>query len=378
MSRIYHSIILLLVLLVCAMPATAASKQSFNKSVQLNGTSFDINSRAAFNFAAQIVTVTAKRGGKKVAALRSDVDHQPQSAEAVDLTGDGSPELVVVGKAGGATAAEALDVYWLNGTTLSRAALPEPEDKNGYKGGDRFHLEDTLIVRTIPVYRAGDAPGKPTGGSRELKYEFKGGAFTLYVQNDKPADTAAAEPAPVAAAPAPAAPIATVVPPVAPAAVVTPAPVAVAAPAALTPSLPVPAPVEPPSAAVAAPVVPAAAPQETAAAAVSRKTAPAGVNRPVVSNVTVSDAGIEIVTTSSPAKYRTMNLDKPERIAIDIPGADSPLAGRKITLNRFGVSKARIGRNKGFIRIVLDGAQKKFPKYVVKRSDNGILVEFPQ
>ena len=83
---------------------------------------------------------------------------------------------------------ESLDVYWLDGTTLSRTTVPELVEKSRYKGGDRFRLEGRLIVRTIPVYRDGDPVGKPTGGTRTVKYDFKEGAFTLNVQSERTAD----------------------------------------------------------------------------------------------------------------------------------------------------------------------------------------------
>jgi type IV pilus assembly protein PilQ len=71
-----------------------------------------------------------------------------------------------------------------------------------------------------------------------------------------------------------------------------------------------------------------------------------------------------------------MRLDKPERIVIDIPDADSHLAGKRVAINRFGVSRARVGRNRGFLRIVLETNSKVFPKFDVKPSDAGITIEF--
>jgi type IV pilus assembly protein PilQ len=73
-----------------------------------------------------------------------------------------------------------------------------------------------------------------------------------------------------------------------------------------------------------------------------------------------------------------MKLEKPERIAVDIFGADSSLVGKKIIINRFGVGTVRVGRNKGFLRVVLDTTHHTFPKYQVKPSATGILVEFTQ
>ncbi|MGB9081131.1 MAG: AMIN domain-containing protein [Desulfuromonadaceae bacterium] len=73
-----------------------------------------------------------------------------------------------------------------------------------------------------------------------------------------------------------------------------------------------------------------------------------------------------------------MKLEHPERIAIDIPDAGSSLTKRTIPINRFGVSNARVGRNKGFLRIVLDTKLRTFPPFRVSPSASGLLVEFTQ
>lgn len=301
-----------------SQPASAAaSASSYSKSVRQGGTVFDISSRPAGGSAVQIVTVTVRSGGRKVASVKADVDYLPRSAQAVDLTGDGRPELAVISRTSGGVAAEALDVYWLDGATLHRVEIPELDEKSGYRGGDRFHLEGRLIVRTVPLYREGDFAGKPTGGTRSLKYDFKQGAFALYVQTERAAnlpDDAAVQAAPV--------------PETAP-------------PVAEKPSQP------PPSA-------------------------------PAITEIAAVASGIEIRAGRAVEKFRIVRLDKPERIAVDIPDADSSLAGKKIPVNRFGISTVRVGRNKGFLRVVLDTSLKKFPQYSVKSSDAGVLIEFPQ
>ena len=176
--RYYFLVVIFLLMLMNHSESAAGSNCSYSKSVHLKGTTFDIISRPADGCAVQIVTVTARRSGKKTAVTKADVDYLARLAQAVDLTGDGLPELALISRAAGDTATEALDVYWLDGKSLRRSIVPELEDKNGYKGGDRFRIEGRQIVRTIPVYRDGDPAGKPTGGTRMLKYDFKDGALT--------------------------------------------------------------------------------------------------------------------------------------------------------------------------------------------------------
>lgn len=303
----------------------AGSSCSYSRNVQQKGVAFSINSRPASGCAVQIVSVDARKGNKRLAGFKADVDYLAQSAKAVDLNGDGVPELVVTSRTtGGAGGAEALDVYWLNGERVGRATVPELDGTGGYRGGDRFHFEDRLLVRTIPVYRDGDADGKPTGGTRSLKYDFKEGAFSLYVQTENAANMPENSSVLTAAAPAPVVPV---------------------------------------KQAVSAPV------KEIKTAAAPGRT---------VAEVVAGETGIEIRTNGEVAKFRTVRLDKPERIAIDIIGADSVLAGKKIHINRFGISTVRVGRNKGFLRVVFDTSLAKFPKFEVKSSSTGVLVGFPQ
>lgn len=316
MNLIKYIFAVTFLLMVMGEPVSAADgKCSYYKSVKQGRSVFDVGSRPAGSCAVQIVTVTLKRGGKNIASFKTDVDYLAHSAQAVDLTGDGAPELVVISRTTGGVLTEALDVYWVEGATIHRSTVPEFEGKSGYRGGDRFRLEGRLIVRTIPVYLDGDRAGSPTGGSRTLKYKFREGVVEFYVQTEQPPGALDAPPA--ANAPQPL--------------------------------------------------------QETAAAAKPE----AAVAAPLaVTGVTAGEAGIEIMATGAVEKFKVMKLENPERIAIDLPGATSPLIGKKIAVNRFGISKVRVGRNKGFLRLVLDTQLKRFPKYEVKSSGGGILVEF--
>lgn len=292
----------------------AGASCSYSRHLQQKGISYDIASRPAGGCSVQIVTVGARRGNKKLAGVKADVDYLAHSARMVDLAGDGVPELAVTSRTNGGIASEVVDLYWLDGEKVHRAAVPELENGSGYRGGDHFYFEDRMLVRTIPVYRDGDSDSRPTGGTRSLKYEYRAGTLSLYVQTENPSNIPAAVPALEAA--------------------------------------------------VSAPAPPPAA--EPAAAATGR----------TVIGVVSGDSGIEIRTDGAVAKYRTVRLDKPERIAIDIPGADSKLAGKRIHIDRFGISTVRVGRNKGFLRVVFDTSSARFPKFEVKSSDTGVRVEF--
>ena len=317
MDQVKYFVAVFFLLIVMSQPVSAAgSNCSYAKSVQQGGITFDITSRPASGCAIQIITVGVRRGGKTIAAVKADVDYLARSARAVDLTGDGRPDLAVFSRTTGGAVTEALDVYRLEGTTLRRLTVPEVEHKSSYRGGDRFHLEDRLIVRTVPVYREGDPAGKPSGGTRTDKFEFKDGAFLLYVQTERATDTSGDYTAQGAA-------------------------------------FPTPRPVE------AKPAVPASAAL-------------------AITGIAAVESGIEIRINGPIEKYKTMKLENPERIAIDLPGATSSLIGKKLPVNKFGITTVRVGRNKGFLRVVLDTKLRTFPKYSVKPSGSGVLVEFTQ
>lgn len=357
------SVVFCIIALLSQSAFAAGSNTRFSKSAGRGNVVFDISSRQVSGTAVQIVTVTARRSNKKIATRKADSDFVPQSAQAVSLSGSADPELVLIGTASVPPKTESADVYWIDGSSLRRASLPDPADRSGYRGGDRIKVEGRLIVRTVPVYRDGDPDGRPGGGSRILKYEFRNGAFLLTAGIEKAAEPPAAVPAerPVIEEKP--------VKPEAPVQVEAPAEQPVRKPAVETsPFL------------SEAPRTPADRPEPDTAAAVAPSPAePAAPAATIfVNSITAGDGGIEIAVSGFKGTHKVVRLENPERLAIDIPEADSPLAGRKVELNRFGISTAKVGRNDGSMRITFSASLNQFPKYDVKTVSTGLLVVFPQ
>jgi len=100
------------------------------------------------------------------------------------------------------------------------------------------------------------------------------------------------------------------------------------------------------------------------------------VYAPSVTDVEVVDNGIMLKIMGPVGKYRVINLDKPERIAVDFIKGKTGLKVNNITIGKFGISRVRVGNNKGFIRFVFDAKDKKFPPHTVKPVADGLLVEF--
>lgn len=85
---------------------------------------------------------------------------------------------------------------------------------------------------------------------------------------------------------------------------------------------------------------------------------------------------IEITTSSAVGTYKAIKLSQPERLAIDIPSAKSALETKTVLINKFGISKARIGLYPDYTRIVLDTSQADFPGYTIARSRDGLRITF--
>lgn len=117
-------------------------------------------------------------------------------------------------------------------------------------------------------------------------------------------------------------------------------------------------------------------PADAAGGAAGRvKAAPSPIN-PVVTAIESQESSVVIRAGSGIAKYRTIALDKPQRLVIDIPGGASELAGSKIAIGKFGVGSVRVGANRGFLRVVLDSSQAVFPEHSVTTTAEGLAVMF--
>ncbi len=95
----------------------------------------------------------------------------------------------------------------------------------------------------------------------------------------------------------------------------------------------------------------------------------------VVKGIVVGSSYIDIQTSGNVDKIKHMKLVKPDRLAIDIPGT-STIKVKSISVNKFGISKMRIGKTPGVIRIVLDAQKSSFPAYSVETSDSMVRISF--
>jgi hypothetical protein len=120
---------------------------------------------------------------------------------------------------------------------------------------------------------------------------------------------------------------------------------------------------------------PAPAPNATHAAEVVADTADSSPSNFIIKGVGIGASFIVIQTTGNIDKIKHMKLSNPGRLVIDLPG-ENKMTVNSITVNKFGISKVRIGTTPGVVRIVLDSSRATFPVYSIVAADNGIRIEF--
>lgn len=332
-----------------AAPAapTAVQDCSFKKSVKQGSYVFNITSQPADGCAIQIIEVAVKYRNKQIANFKTDVDFLAENAWVSDLNGDGKPKLAVASRSLRSNGSGTLDVYWLDDKTLRRTTMPDHEEGVGYQGHDTFRLDGSKIVRSFPVYRDGDPDNHPSGGTRTLDYVFSDGKLDQYVKSEETApqviasatDTTSVEAStksqPAAEKQAPA--------------LSEPSPTVASQP--VSPALP-----------------------EAAHSTSSPKTAVA--SKPSIKEIIAGPSFIEIRSTGPLGKFKTLMLDKPARLAIDISGAQSGMAAKSVPISSQGITRARIGTSPGSLRIVLDSTQAVFPAHTVTPTENGLRIRF--
>jgi hypothetical protein len=95
-----------------------------------------------------------------------------------------------------------------------------------------------------------------------------------------------------------------------------------------------------------------------------------------VTSIEVKQDYIEIKADAAIENYKIIRISEPWRLIIDIPGAVSAIPDRMVPIDRHGVSRARIGAHKGFLRIVLDSTVSPLPTETVTQLENALRVSF--
>jgi hypothetical protein len=95
----------------------------------------------------------------------------------------------------------------------------------------------------------------------------------------------------------------------------------------------------------------------------------------IVKGVGIGASFIVIQTNGNVDKIKHLKLSNPGRLVIDLPGVNK-MKVNSIAVNKFGISKVRIGTTPGVVRIVLDASRSTFPDYSIGSAENGIRIDF--
>jgi len=98
-------------------------------------------------------------------------------------------------------------------------------------------------------------------------------------------------------------------------------------------------------------------------------------SKAVVKGIVIGSSFIDIQAYGNVDKIKHVKLTQPDRLAIDIPGV-STLTANRVSVNKFGIAKVRIGTTPGVVRVVLDASRAPFPPYSVVFTENGVRVNF--
>lgn len=123
-------------------------------------------------------------------------------------------------------------------------------------------------------------------------------------------------------------------------------------------------------------VVPVAAVASTPAVEPAKTDSPAKAESKALSAVTVAKDKVEVVVTGGQATFTSFKLDKPERLVVDLFETASSLKTGLISINAFGISKARIGTTPEKVRLVFDPAKEKLPPYKILKTATGLDITF--
>ncbi len=96
----------------------------------------------------------------------------------------------------------------------------------------------------------------------------------------------------------------------------------------------------------------------------------------MINEVVTGAKYIEIRANQAFPDYKIMKLSSPARLAIDIASSKTNQRPKIVAINKFGISKVRIGVSPTNIRIVMDSSKAGFPAHSITRTTQGLRINF--
>jgi len=168
--------------------STPAGSTGFDRTLELQGISFHVTCAND----SSLPTLRIVPAGLAIdnAPITRKVDGTVIGAEVADLNADGSPEIYIYVQSAGSGSYGSLVAYSANKRkSLTEIYLPpvseNPKLSKGYMGHDQFTVVANRLVQRFPVYRPGDSNAKPTGGTRQVRYQLTPGEASWVLRIDK-------------------------------------------------------------------------------------------------------------------------------------------------------------------------------------------------
>jgi hypothetical protein len=101
---------------------------------------------------------------------------------------------------------------------------------------------------------------------------------------------------------------------------------------------------------------------------------PVKTQPPKGSIIALQSDSINIAIGNHAHQHKVFKLEKPNRLVIDIIGFKRPEGIKEVTINRFGIQRARIGSYPNKTRIVFDVDGRSLPAYQVEKKEEGLVL----
>jgi len=186
-SLISTFFIFLSVLLLINSVSNAAAETdcTFRTMVTTDDYSFNVSSQPAESCEKQIFRIFVLKQAVPFTQFTGTTEFIAEKAWSEDIDDDGNFELLVLSRKVSEPSKKNLEIFAVDGTVLKQGRLPGLDKILGYRGGDKFFMENGRIVRSYPLYLTGDADGKAKGGEGRIVYQYRNRELLLVTGKDK-------------------------------------------------------------------------------------------------------------------------------------------------------------------------------------------------
>ncbi len=181
------SILFILALILVSSVSYAGGEPycSFSSMVTSDDYSFNVTSQPAESCEKQVLRISVLKQAMPFTQFVAPSESIVEKAWAEDLDDDGNFELLILCHNYSEPSKKTIVIYSVDGNMLKQIRLPASDKMAGYRGGDRFIMENGRIVRSYPLYLSGDSDARPTGGEKRIFYQYRNRTLLLVAGQEK-------------------------------------------------------------------------------------------------------------------------------------------------------------------------------------------------